>query len=714
MQRNWLGKSQGVAIKFGIESSTEAPAVKESISVFTTRPDTLFGVQFIALSLSHPIVQTVAKEDSHLQRFIASSHSLSEDSKAGYLLNDVFAINPLGVMDRSVNRFHDTPDYVPEIPDFVSRSLPVYAAPYVVDCYGKGAVMGVPAHDSRDNAFWRQHQDVSTIRWVVEPIKQQDVELFAASKAAGDPWLLPGKLNDHCGDYRHLPSEEAGARIVHLLQSINSAKETDTWRLRDWLISRQRYWGTPIPIIHCKSCGAVPVPVSDLSVVLPELESLSKAGNPLESASAWVNTKCPKCQGPAKRETDTMDTFVDSSWYFMRFPDPRNANELFSHLSAEATLPVDVYIGGVEHAILHLLYARFISKFVHSIGLWPSGGGDKIPAEPFRQLITQGMVHGKTFSDPSTGRFLKPNELDLDDPSSPKIKQSGQTPNISWEKMSKSKHNGVDASASLEKYGADALRAHMLFQAPVTEVLQWEEERIVGIQRWFGRLHTHVDDLSSRLLSLDTPMEDRGNISMPPDLTEKETALYVIANETVASISASLSTTYSLNTVVSDLIKFTNALTPDCTSTLSFAYHITTTLLRLLAPVAPAMAEECWALLHAFQAESNPIHSIFEEPWPVYDESASAARNVQTCAVQENGKLRFAVSIPVAPDDLLVKSRGDGAELREWVLKEIGKTEEGGKWFGKHGGRKWKRVVCVKGGKTVNFVREAGDDGISS
>ena len=693
MQRNWLGKSQGAVIKFEILSTSGLQLAQKTVSVFTTRPDTLFGVQFIALSLSHPIVQAQAAKDPDLQQFLKSAKPFSHDLNTGYLLKGVVGTNPMS----KIGGIH-------KVPDFVSEPLPVYAAPYVLDSYGEGAVMGVPGHDTRDNGFWKHHRGVMGIREVVVPKKEEVTEAFPNNSALGNPWLKPGKLNAQCGDYRHLDSDEAAARIVDNLQSTGFARHAENWRLRDWLISRQRYWGTPIPIIHCRSCGAVPVPVSDLPVVLPKLKSLAKARNPLESALDWVNTTCPKCQGPAKRETDTMDTFVDSSWYFMRFPDSQNTNQMFSPESAGATLPVDVYIGGVEHAILHLLYARFVAKFVQSIGLWPSGGGSKPLAEPFKQLITQGMVHGETFSDPQTGRFLKMDELDFSDPLLPKIKQSGEISCISWEKMSKSKHNGVDTTATLQKYGADALRAYMLFQAPATEVLRWEEKRIVGIQRWYGRLYIHVTEISKILLD-DPELQQRKEppVLVPSSLTKEDTALYTLANDTTASITTSLANADSFNTVISDLIKFTNALTSVRTSNLPLAYHSTSILLRLLAPVAPAFAEECWAQLHTFcEKESRPVGSIFDEPFPVVADLANATRRSQSCAVQENGKLRFAVSIPLAPENLLL--RDAGAKLKEWVLAEIGKTEEGRKWFAKHADREWKRVVCVKGGKTVNFV----------
>ena len=706
MQKNWLGKSPGAVIKFAMQYALGKPSI--GANVFTTRPDTLFGVQFLALSLSHPLVKIEAAADPLLQQFITNSHTLPRDSKAGYLIKGLHGVNPLTRLGTQYS-----------MPDYISEPLPVFAATYVLDSYGEGAVMGVPGHDHRDSAFWQEHQHVMTIRKVIVPEKDEDGEDWHNMLAPGQPWELPGKLDENCGDYRHLSSEHAAARIVQDLELIGHAKHSPTWKLRDWLVSRQRYWGTPIPIIHCQSCGAVPVPVADLPVVLPNLDTLNRAGNPLDSASDWVNTQCPKCQGPAQRETDTMDTFVDSSWYFMRFPDAHNVEQPFSAESADATLPVDVYIGGVEHAILHLLYARFISKFVHSIGLWSSGGKGNNKAEPFRQLITQGMVQGKTFSDPLTGRFLRPDEVDkMKSSRVENAEQSFDRLKVTWEKMSKSKNNGVDATASLEKYGADALRAHMLFQAPVSEVLQWEEKPIVGIQRWFGKLSSHVNKLSDHLCKIDNlEYEEQQLIPRPATFTDDEASVYALMNDTITSVTDAFSETYSLNTAISDLIKLTNALTSKRILNLGLQYYSTSALLRLLAPVAPALAEEFWAQLHSYRkpfqevsehlqpvksTQSISVPSIFDEQFPIADMDSEQATNTQRCAVQENGKLRFVVSIPKAPtEDELGKA---GVLLHDWVLLELARTDAGKRWHDGNTGREWKRVVVVKGGKTVNFV----------
>ncbi|MCJ1384466.1 Leucyl-tRNA synthetase, mitochondrial [Xylographa soralifera] len=682
MQRNWLGCSEGVVLTFSLSSTSSSQSTHTSVKVFTTRPDTLVGVQYIALSAFHPLAVTLADKDPYLKEFIDQALRHPEDSKVGYLLPGIVAHNPLSS--------------ITDMPDCVSAPLPIYVAPYVLQDYGEGAVMGVPGHDTRDHEFWKLQKNATPIRKVIKPVHKTESLLANHDSDRHELYSKPGILTSMCGRLAGMTSSEASDCIVQALSaSDNLAQYAENWRIRDWLISRQRYWGTPIPIIHCDRCGAVPVPLEELPVELPKIEGewfRRKGGNPLESAEGWVKTKCPKCKCPARRDTDTMDTFVDSSWYFIRFVDPHNAVEPFSPDKADAMLPVDLYVGGIEHAILHLLYARFVSKFLASAQLWPSGGGKDNKAEPFQRLITQGMVHGKTYSDRQTGRFLRPEEVDLSIASRPKIAATGETPIISWEKMSKSKHNGVDPSKCMNTYGADVTRAHILFQAPVSQVLEWEEERIVGIQRWFGRIWRILDSLPMQILDHQPPI--------PPieKFTEIEMQLYNAVQHTVVSVTTSLSTTFALNTVISDLIKLTNIITSTPITKNAILYYATSSLLRMLAPIAPAFCEECWERLHSATAGD----SIFTQPFPTSNDAPPPKKLSQQCAVQENGKLRFAVAIPTAPEDLL--DNKDQSSLTAWVITEIKKTPEGSKWLESRKGREWKRIVVVKGGKTVNFV----------
>lgn len=725
MQRNWLGRSLGGKIKFEVIDASSAQN-SMVIEVFTTRPDTLHGVQYLALSTKHPLVVSLSQTNADLNSFIDQAPSLAIDSKEGFLLPGFHAKNPLCALTKA--------------PHDVQRVLPVYVAPYVLEDYGEGAVMGVPGHDSRDHAFWKQNRGDETILQVVEPFNP------TKKRAVPMPFGGFGRLNSQCGDFANMSSADASIKIIDdLAKSGGLAEGVEKWRLRDWLISRQRYWGTPIPIIHCQECGTVPVPIEDLPVELPKLKGdwfKGKGGNPIEEAEEWVNTTCPKCRGNARRETDTMDTFMDSSWYFMRFTDPANAIDPFSPDAAEAHLPVDLYIGGVEHAILHLLYARFISKFLSSTPFWPSGGGEQNAGEPFRRLISQGMVHGKTFSDPETGRFFKPEEIDLSDPSKPKIAKSGKDPNITWEKMSKSKHNGVDPTACVRKYGADAVRAHVLFQAPASEVLEWEEDRIVGILRWFGRVWRLTQETKNQLKGSGEYKETLP-LKLPITLfmNTREEYLWSQVGRIIFSVTKNLYETFTLNTVISDLMELTNILLQtDESWNPAIRYQSTSTLLRMLAPVCPAVAEECWEELHLIQHEeeandkrkgchdfpppsqTTSIPSIFDSPFPLADCSVAVIEpQIQTCVVQENGRRRLALEIPLPSPKLMEISKDSGGkkkheekeELTQWVVRQIEDTPDGGSWLrkAKERGVTWEKIVVVGGGRVVNFVGGEGKKG---
>lgn len=766
MQKNWLGKSIGARIKFPVVAYDQS--THSDIEVFTTRPDTLFGVQYVALASTHPIVQALAKTDPELQAFLDTIPTLPADSKVGYLLPHVRAMNPLA--------------YDESTPAAAKDELPIYVAPYVLGDYGDGAVMGVPGHDTRDHAFWKNNRFDEPIRMVIAP--SADGSIIPISDG---PFIHHGHLTSHCGTYAGLTTAQATKKIIEVLESKKMGSTAETWRLRDWLVSRQRYWGTPIPIIHCNSCGPVPVPEDQLPVELPTVEGhwmKGKAGNPLDDAHDWVNTSCPKCHGPAKRDTDTMDTFVDSSWYYMRYIDVKNENMLFNPKKADDSLPVDIYIGGVEHAILHLLYARFISKFIARTGLWNS----KNFGEPFKKVLTQGMVHGKTYSDPSNGRFLKPDEVDLSVSSKPIVVATGEQANVSFEKMSKSKYNGVDPSECMSKYGADVTRAHILFQAPVNEVLEWHEEKISGITRWLRRVHEHIASLQDVWIGLNeiTPkayfiefgqaaeggqemlkyteslarefenrpgpkdiskegiLDGLSDLKFRIQLLERDKALWRLVQTTIQNVTRSYSETYSLNTVVSDLMTLTNAIiehgdltrnhkgpdrvnaeisstfeinngNSDISSTLQVNKWATKALIQMMAPITPAFSEECWELLQHSDRKgqaSSPSkeglspaepeswqHSVFDSEFPEMDGTIEwFPPTTQPCAVQVNGKLKAVVELPIPEKGL------GGEELNKWLTGELLATDEGKKLEQKLHITEAKKIIVVHGGKTINFV----------
>ncbi|KAJ5566919.1 Aminoacyl-tRNA synthetase class 1a anticodon-binding [Penicillium sp. DV-2018c] len=697
MQRNWLGKSYGAKVTFPV-TVKGAEDAQLDVNVFTTRPDTLYGVEYLALSLNHPIVLKAAEKDEALRKFLGDASSFAPDSKAGYRLSGVEVSHPLCKIDTETTH--------------LQRKLPVFVAPYVLSDYGEGAVMGVPGHDTRDMSFFKENVNSDSIPIVIEakPTGNEE-DRSVAPPSETKAFTQEGFLTSRCGKYQGMHSKEASELIVNDLKQVGQAEFVESWRLRDWLISRQRYWGTPIPIIHCGNCGPVPVPAEDLPVTLPKIEGdwlKGKKGNPLESSEEWLHTECPSCKGPARRDTDTMDTFVDSSWYFLRFLDSANKKAPFSPALMQ---PVDVYIGGVEHAILHLLYARFIYKFLCQSELSPADSS--AISEPFKVLLSQGMVHGKTLSEPSTGRFLLPSEVDLTNPDKPLIKGTQVTPNIFFEKMSKSKYNGVDPTLTTSKYGADATRAHILFSAPVSEVLEWDETKIVGVERWFGRIWKLVQD-TQKTLSESSFFLSAGDLhslthaaSLPAslqDLSDSDADAVLATHNTIASVTTCIeSNPYGLNTVISDLIKLTNALASAPASSPLISYVTLSSLLRLLAPIAPALASESWEVLHTDNTTCT-VPSILASTWPkdlLTPEQVQtlSSRGGQTIAVQINGKLRCAVTIP-----RMETAAASPKEEQEWIVSRVLETAEGRSWLcEKNEWEKRRRVIVVKG-KLVNVV----------
>ena len=684
-QRNWLGKSQGARVRFEITADDLASPVH----VFTTRPDTLFGVTYLALSLSHPVVTQLAASDPKIQDFINKKASFTPESKAGF---------ELPVQARS-----------PVSADPEAR-IPVFAAPYVLDDYGEGAVMGVPAHDTRDLAFWKMHRPKASMPIAIQPTDSKGQSLHMPPGDLHDVFVDNGTLTDLCGKYAGMDSKEAGQQIVADLALNGRAEIQETWRLRDWLVSRQRYWGTPIPIVHCHACGTVPVPEADLPILLPKLPEslLGQKGNPLDKMSDWLTCRCPRCKQPARRETDTMDTFVDSSWYYARFADPYNDSDLFSKGAATSMLPVDTYVGGVEHAILHLLYARFIYKFFCSEGMIPSQTGEW---EPFQRLVAQGMVHGKTFSDPETGRFLLPHEVNVSG-GIPMIAATGNTANVSWEKMSKSKHNGVDPSTCIEKYGADATRAHVLFSAPVSEILQWDEQAMVGIQRWFGRIQELGDSIDDEAPDRNEP-EDDSNWGEAQQLefhtkqsSQTEVDLLLLTQDTIRTVTKKFEDVYGLNTVISDLMKLTNALYEADKKELQPTPNtiMVRALLTMLAPIAPAFARQCLEDGGTTVAITrNP-----EIPWTSHllpqhlEQALRATKKSIVCAVQVNGKFRFTAKVPAPREGA---SKLSQTERQGEILKAVLATEDGQIWLTeKNDLSEVKRVVVAGAGKLLNVV----------
>lgn len=593
MQRNWIGESHGSEVVFKINDKD----LRELV-VFTTRSETLFGVQYLALAIDHPLVKKYASENSSLQSFVKKAEKLPEDSKEGYLLEQVMAKNPLN-----------------------ASNIPVYVAPYVLGGYGHSAVMGCPAHDERDCAFWSQNRPGAPLIPCIKPIGNIDDQLelpFIAKE---------GLMSESTGEYKGMLTKDARFRITERLRSENLGGHKIQYRLRDWLISRQRYWGAPIPIVHCNHCGIVPVPEEDLPVLLPTVAGLKMKGNSLSQISEFVDVNCPSCGGSAKRETDTMDTFMDSSWYYFRYLDPKNSQLPFSFEAASRNLPVDLYIGGVEHAILHLLYSRFIAKFLGSIGMWD---GSSHKCEPFGKLVTQGMVQGKTYVNPNNGNFLKQEELEVGPEKNIIIKATGEEPQVSYEKMSKSKYNGVDPNDCISRYGPDATRAHILFQAPIGDILNWDETKIVGVERWIQKILNICTALAGR------EKYDQ-NMGPPSNLNETEVKFHNEIQKLLQSLTDSFGKNLSLNTVVSDYMKFTNALETAIKKQLirdELAIHNLKKLINVIYPVVPSISEEAREIINKRQSWDWKSYS-----WP--DAEKQIESDTMTFQIIVNGKMKF-------------------------------------------------------------------------
>lgn len=570
MQRNWLGKSTGLTCRFEIEDSTE------SLAVFTTRPDTIFGVTFMSVAAAHPLIDELiggAEEETTIRNFI--SEIIAQNSQLG----PAEAAEKKGVF---TGRYCLNP--------FNGDRLPIYIANFVLAEYGTGAVMAVPAHDQRDFEFARAYG--LPIKPVVMPAETNLVAETMAEASA-----VPGTLVES-DTFSGLFSTDAQQAIIDYATEKGFGQANVTFRLRDWGISRQRYWGTPIPIIHCDSCGAVPVPVDQLPVILPAGSAEAEDDClPLSKRPDFYQTTCPLCNQAATRETDTMDTFVESSWYFARFTCPKTADAPLDKNMAGYWLAVDQYIGGVEHAILHLLYSRFFTKVLRDLGYL------KI-AEPFKNLLTQGMV----------------------------IKDGS--------KMSKSKGNVIDPDALIKKYGADTVRLFSLFAAPPERDLEWNAQGVEGASRFINRLFRYIKTHQNRSTNDSSPI---------PYDAAPDKALQRKVHQTIKKVSDDIETKFHFNTAISAVMELFNTLSAltseqrDDGPSAQTVGHAIRTILILLFPMIPHFVSEMWQLL-AF--EGRPEQAC----WPSFDEKA-AQEELLTIVLQVNGKVRAHLEVPTATSD---------------------------------------------------------------
>jgi leucyl-tRNA synthetase len=579
MQENWIGKSQGLQFRFRIAEPVDG---LDNVEVFTTRPDTIFGASFVAIAAGHPLAKAVAKRDPKAAEFVAQCQ------RGGTGLAEIEAAEKMGYRT-AIEAVHPLD---PEL------RVPIYIANFVLMDYGTGAIFGSPGHDQRDFEFATKYG--LPIRRVVAASIEE-----AAQPVVGEADTITG-ITVNSRFLEGLTTDQAIAEIIRRAETAGWGQGTIQYRLRDWGVSRQRYWGTPIPIIHCASCGAVAVPLEQLPVVLPDDIEFDKPGNPLARHPSWKNVDCPSCGGPGTRETDTLDTFVDSSWYFIRFAS-QPADKPFDRSEAEKWLPVAQYIGGVEHAILHLLYARFWTRALQRLGRISI-------AEPFKGLFTQGMVTHETYRA-GDGSWLSPDEVKRDGDDWVHIESGHPVTPGRVEKMSKSKRNTIDPEPILAKYGADAVRWFMLSDSPPERDLEWSEAGIEGASRFVQRVW--------RLAIGSKPAEG------------EDESLRRKLHRTIAAVGEAIES-LQFNKAVAQLYELTSAIEKAGPS--ATRHEAVEMLIVLTAPAAPHLAEECWAAL------GRP-GMIADAPWPSFD-SALLVDDEVTLAVQVNGKLRDTLSAP--------------------------------------------------------------------
>ena len=611
MQKNWIGKSIGAEIRFAVENSTQR------IVVFTTRQDTLFGATFLCLAPEHPLVQELSRgtnQESAVAEFVdrismmdRSSKGIESYEKEG-VFTGAFCINPLS-----------------------GERMPVFTANFALMGYGTGAVMSVPAHDQRDFDFAKKYGLKIVV--VVQPETITLSPETMTEAYTGEGLLL------NSGDFNGIPNTQAMDLIAAYLEKNNLGKRTVSFRLRDWGISRQRYWGTPIPVIHCDTCGIVPVPESDLPIVLPEDANLLEGGqSPLPCLPYFARTNCPACGcSTARRETDTMDTFVESSWYFQRYCSPDYHEGMFDPKAVDYWMPVDQYIGGVEHAILHLLYSRYYTRVLHDMGLISY-------KEPFTRLLTQGMVCKETVRCPAHG-FLFPEEAT--DGRERRCKACNQMVEIGRvEKMSKSKKNVVDPNILLEKYGADTTRLFCLFAAPPERSLEWSEQGVDGSYRFLNRIWRLSVNWMPYIREV-TPFDGSMN-SLDPGLGE----LFKKIHQTLSKVTGDIEDRFHFNTAISAVMELVNVMygfsvdekSPQLVSIFRLAVE---TVVLLLSPVTPHLSEEIWS-------ELGYESSIFTANWPAHNQEALVEETLLV-VIQVNGKLRSKIALPASSDDEMIK-----------------------------------------------------------
>ncbi len=620
MQANWIGRSKGLEIDFHSTNKKE-----HIVKVFTTRPETIYGVSYIVLAPENQLIEKIISDDlrSDLISFREKVAKLSNEERT----SDKREKNGMYLGTEVINPATNLP-------------IPVWTADYVLADYGTGAVMGVPAHDERDFLFAKKYNQV--IKKVIVNPNEQESEL----------WQGAGILINS-GKYNGINNNKAKLEITKTAKLEKWGRSKTQYRLKDWLISRQRKWGCPIPILYCNTCGVIPVQKEDLPVEIPITPNKSsKQPNSKETVDPPSLTKCPKCGKNATRETDTMDTFMCSSWYYLRFADSHNKDKPFTKESIDEWLPVDQYVGGIEHAILHLLYSRFITKALHSQGLFRID-------EPFKRLLTQGMVQGITYKNAETGGYVRTS--DIADLSNPRDPISGKKLEIIYEKMSKSKYNGVDPSSVIDKYGADTARMFILFKAPPEKDLEWDIADVEGQYRFINRVWRLIHNYKSKSSTNVSLNTKSSSLIKQNKLSQEEKDLRRAVNIAIKSVTEDLDKGLQFNTAISELMKLTNTmqeLLPKVNITI--ANDSISSLLKLLSPFAPHLADELWYKLGGKES----VHTV---DWPEHDENALSQDKFQL-VIQIKGKVRGTINLKTDLTDDEIKTSVLNSEIsKKWL-----------------------------------------------
>ncbi|MGL4393235.1 MAG: leucine--tRNA ligase, partial [Fusobacteriaceae bacterium] len=593
MQKNWIGKSYGTEIIFKIAETGEP------LPMFTTRIDTIYGVTYCVIAPEHPMVSEIIKENTSIKSAVdkMKNEDIIERTAEGKDKNGVFTgrhvVNPV-----------------------TGEKVQLWIADYVLMNYGTGAVMAVPQHDERDFVFAKKYN--LKIKTVIEPL-DKNLKVDGAFTEAG--------VIVNSGEFNGISSKDALTTIANFVEEKGFGKRTIKYRLKDWGVSRQRYWGTPIPAVYCESCGVVMEKDENLPVILPEDVDFSGQGNPLATSKSFQNVPCPKCGKPSRRETDTMDTFVDSSWYYLRYCDPKNINLPFEKQIADGWSPVNQYIGGVEHAVMHLLYARFFHKVLRDLGLLSTD-------EPFKRLLTQGMVLGPSYYSSKTNKFLFADEVEA---KGDKVfsKSTGEELVVKIEKMSKSKNNGVDPEDMIKKYGADTTRLFIMFASPPEKELEWNDNGLAGAQRFLTRLW--------KLVTENIPNMNSVAINNYENISKEDKKLIRKLHQTIKKVTESIENDYHFNTAIAanmELLNETqdylNNFDGNDTSKKVLAETLSK-IIVMLSPFVPHFCDELWE-----QIGNKSL--LFKEKWVEYNDALTISDEL-VIAVQVNGKLRGTVTV---------------------------------------------------------------------